>query len=127
MRSNTLQPSYGDITRLNHGQGRLQHDYESTRASAGGLAWCKVCGGAEGSLPTHCPGEHMERRVEDRVYAGVLDFVDGEWIQPKPKLGLVIRFPWRERYEDRPPVPLPGATLRSVVIAAVAVDPWRTR
>ena len=28
-----------------------------------GLSHCPVCGGAEGSLPTECPGAQVERRV----------------------------------------------------------------
>lgn len=45
----------------------------------GGLASCDVCGGAEASLPTHCPGKPMSHQEQDEVAAGVLDFVDGQW------------------------------------------------
>lgn len=45
------------------------------------LAWCKVCNGAEGSLPTHCPGERMEAEVEEAVYGELIDYKNGEWVQ----------------------------------------------
>lgn len=45
-----------------------------------GLAHCSVCNGAEGSLPTDCPGERMKADIEDLVYAQVLDFQDGDWV-----------------------------------------------
>ncbi len=46
----------------------------------GGLAHCKVCGGAEGDLPTDCPGERMTDDQRDRVMAGKLDFVGAGWV-----------------------------------------------
>ncbi|MEW6115633.1 MAG: hypothetical protein AB1553_01875 [Nitrospirota bacterium] len=45
----------------------------------GGLAICKICGGAEGSLPTECPGEKMIAHQDEAVYAGKLDFFNGQW------------------------------------------------
>ena len=45
----------------------------------GGLALCTVCGGAEDSLPTHCPGARMDSVMEASVQMGVADFRDGEW------------------------------------------------
>lgn len=45
----------------------------------GGLSRCTVCGGAEGSLPTHCPGTRMSALMEASVYRGDADFRDGEW------------------------------------------------
>jgi hypothetical protein len=45
----------------------------------GGLIICTVCGGAEGSLPTECPGRQMTEQEADAVYAGRLDFVHGAW------------------------------------------------
>ena len=44
-----------------------------------GLAHCKVCGGAEGSLPTECPGVRMCPEQEARVQAGFDDFINGAW------------------------------------------------
>lgn len=45
----------------------------------GGLALCDVCGGAEGSMPTECPGVKMTGHQQDEVMAGRLDFKDGAW------------------------------------------------
>lgn len=45
----------------------------------GGLAICRTCGGAEGSLPTHCPGVRMTSYAEDQVYTGRLNFREGQW------------------------------------------------
>jgi hypothetical protein len=41
---------------------------------AGGLAWCVVCSGAEGDLPTHCPGEPMCEVVRQAVYDEEIDY-----------------------------------------------------
>ena len=46
----------------------------------GGLAYCTVCKGAEGTLPTECPGAYMTARQEADVYAARLDFVQGDWV-----------------------------------------------
>jgi hypothetical protein len=51
------------------------------------LQHCKVCGGAEGSLPTLCPGRRMTEEEQDAVYAGELDFnmgstYEAEWWTP---------------------------------------------
>lgn len=45
----------------------------------GGLASCEVCGGAEGTLPTDCPGAPMSQVVQERVYQAQSDYVDGKW------------------------------------------------
>lgn len=45
----------------------------------GGLKHCRTCGGAEGSLPTECPGVRMTEQQETEVYARELDFIDGAW------------------------------------------------
>ena len=42
-----------------------------------GLAYCSVCTGAEGSLPTLCPGRKMTEEEERAVYANELDFNTG--------------------------------------------------
>jgi|SaaInlLV_10m_DNA_4_1040232.scaffolds.fasta_scaffold10356_3 hypothetical protein len=55
-----------------------------------GISECVVCDLAEGELTTHCPGAPIERRVAERVYAGVLDFRHGAWEQNRGR-GLVIR------------------------------------
>lgn len=45
----------------------------------GGLAVCTVCGGAEGSLTTECPGVRMTALESEYVYSGDLDFINGRW------------------------------------------------
>lgn len=44
------------------------------------LYGCSVCGGLEGSLPTHCPGAPMTKDQDDDVYEGRIDYRDGQWI-----------------------------------------------
>lgn len=51
------------------------------------LYLCVTCGGAEGSLPTHCPGYRISFEGQELIMAGQLDFKDGEW---KNKLGAVV-------------------------------------
>lgn len=46
----------------------------------GGLSNCLVCCGAEGSLPTECPGEKMSFERQEMVYKEQLDFRGGEWV-----------------------------------------------
>jgi len=47
------------------------------------LFLCTVCVGAEGSLPTDCPGVRMTQEQEQNVYAGQLDYRDGKgWCTP---------------------------------------------
>lgn len=46
----------------------------------GGLFSCTVCGGAEGSLSTHCPGVALTDQQLDDIYAGKLDYKDGRFI-----------------------------------------------
>lgn len=53
--------------------GHVYHDRED------GLAHCKVCHGAEGSLPTQCPQRKMSDAEEDAVYAAQLDYRDNHW------------------------------------------------
>lgn len=56
-----------------------QCDDSQCRICAGGLAVCDVCNGAEGSLPTHCPGRRMLPAEADAVYRGHLNYIDGAW------------------------------------------------
>ena len=47
----------------------------------GGLGFCIVCGGAEGTLTTECCGRKITKEEEDRIYKqGNLDFRDGKWV-----------------------------------------------
>ena len=49
---------------------------------SGGLSYCHICGGAEASLPTDCPGEWMTELRQDLVQEGVLDYrrAEGGWV-----------------------------------------------
>lgn len=48
----------------------------------GGLAFCRVCKGAEASLPTDCPGRRLTEVEEQRITEGSMDFVEGAWVYP---------------------------------------------
>ncbi|MPS94035.1 hypothetical protein [Comamonas sp.] len=45
-----------------------------------GRTQCRVCGGAIGALPSHCPGRPMTEIERHAVLAGLLDHVDGRWV-----------------------------------------------
>lgn len=45
-----------------------------------GLMHCTVCSGAEGSLPTHCPGRKMTEEEKDAVFQGESNFKNGNWL-----------------------------------------------
>ena len=45
----------------------------------GGLVICEVCGLAEGSLTTECYGKKVSYGVGEQVYAGKMDFINGNW------------------------------------------------
>lgn len=53
---------------------------EDCSVCRGELAYCEVCGGAEGSMPTDCPGVRMTAEQSDNVYARKQDFLKGEWV-----------------------------------------------
>lgn len=59
-----------------HPEGRL-HLYSFTEE---GLARCGVCGGAECSLTTDCPGEKIPYDMQDAICAGEIDFFSGVWL-----------------------------------------------
>lgn len=44
-----------------------------------GLSYCPTCGGAEGSLPEHCPQRRMTQDEEEAVYEDRLDYRRGVW------------------------------------------------
>jgi hypothetical protein len=51
----------------------------------GGLSICTVCHLIEGSLTTNCPGKPVWKDLGDSIYAGDLDFRNGEWVNaPSP-------------------------------------------
>lgn len=45
----------------------------------GGLCFCTVCYGAEGTLPTECPGNRISSQLQDAIYYGEVDYKDGQW------------------------------------------------
>lgn len=55
------------------------HDGQHCPLCDGGLSWCSVCGGAEGSMPTDCPGYRLDPDTLDAVYNKRRDFKNGEW------------------------------------------------
>lgn len=52
----------------------------------GGLYLCTRCGGAEGSLPTDCPGREMGEAEHSAIMANRLDYDErrGGWV-PGPR------------------------------------------
>lgn len=54
----------------------------------GGLAYCDVCGGAEGSLPTDCPGKRLTADQQDDVYKAKIDYIE--------PLGWIDRHPYQK-------------------------------
>lgn len=54
-------------------------EYDACYVCSGGLADCTVCRGAEGAMPTDCPGVALTGAQLDDVYAGKIDFVGGCW------------------------------------------------
>jgi len=49
----------------------------------GGLSYCTVCGGFEGTLPTECPGAKLYPSTHDDIWKRGLDFEHGRWVYPK--------------------------------------------
>lgn len=51
----------------------------------GGLFGCRVCSSFEGATTSQCPGRRMSVEEADAVYAGLLDYRDGSWVDaPSP-------------------------------------------
>jgi len=46
-----------------------------------GITQCTVCNGAEGSLPTECPGVLLGYNELEAVHLGACDFVGGQWVR----------------------------------------------
>lgn len=67
-----------------HGHVYVKHGANCERLYCsicdGGLAVCDVCKAAEGELTTQCPGYAVPSDIRDTVYAGALDFKNGEWV-----------------------------------------------
>lgn len=57
--------------------GKCSEPYGCTLCN---LFYCTVCQGAEGSLPSECPGKPISEENQQLIYQGTLDFQDGSWI-----------------------------------------------
>lgn len=53
---------------------RFEHNFPKRED---GLSHCQVCGGAEGSLPTLCPGRKLSAAEIEAIYADKLDYHAG--------------------------------------------------
>jgi hypothetical protein len=62
---------------------------------------CGVCGAFEGGLPTECPGYSIGADKADEVYAGKIDFIDGEWKTQRARWVQVQEAALREADERR--------------------------
>jgi len=68
------------------------HDHgRSCNICEGGLGWCAICGGAEGSLTHECSGTRLTLPVENAIMAGDIDFRDGKW---------KVKLPWKDAALD---------------------------
>jgi hypothetical protein len=77
-----------ELLKLNKPHTPVVHGQACNRTGScficdGGLVLCELCGGAEGSLPTHCPEVTMGEELEDQVYNGALDYRNGAWVKLK--------------------------------------------
>jgi hypothetical protein len=57
-----------------------QCDKEDCFICNGGLSSCTVCGGAEATLPTDCPGDQMTDEQMKAVQDKANDFKNGVWV-----------------------------------------------
>ncbi|MER2114212.1 MAG: hypothetical protein ABS904_00485 [Solibacillus isronensis] len=77
-------------------QATRQHDYYDGcgTGDCGGtcyyctLSICKVCGGAEGSLTSDCPGTKVTGKIDDMVYGGIIDYRNGHWLHGFKNRGM---------------------------------------
>lgn len=67
----------------------------------GGLGFCEVCNGFEGTLPSECPGTPMKPWQSSGVWKGVLDFHDGKWHYGYAQKNWEKSVEARRRYEAR--------------------------
>ena len=69
-----------------HGHHRYRCNCEemSCPTCGGELYMCTRCGGAEGSLPTHCPGEQLSAVTLDKIFEGEIDYqVPMGWVEKR--------------------------------------------
>lgn len=60
-------------------------DEDTCQICNGGLSLCNVCGGAEASLPTDCPGIRLTSADLDEIQSGAKDYVNGFWNHSEEK------------------------------------------
>ncbi len=77
--------------------GMSTHDHDLYDRDDG-LAHCKVCNGAEGSLPTLCPERRMTPEEQQAVYDSKLDFNrgpmnQGQWWRIDEPIDMVLHCP----------------------------------
>ena len=46
-----------------------------------GLLICDVCGCAEGTLASECPGTLVPNSVQESIYNGTKEFINGRWVE----------------------------------------------
>lgn len=63
----------------------LSRDCPGCTWCRGRLADCDRCGGAEATLPTHCPGRKLTCEELDAIWTGRIDYDEhrGGWCQKK--------------------------------------------
>lgn len=101
---------------------------EACRICPGELASCTVCGGAEASMPTDCPGIYMTGLQMDAVQAGQLDYYEGAWRMAWPDVPLRTEETTMPQYIMQPlgsESNLPGAVAREHVRSLVSADTVR--
>ena len=55
-------------------------DDEHCNICNGGLAWCVICHGAEGSLTTECCGRALSEEEQHNIHMKqILNYRDGQW------------------------------------------------
>jgi len=59
---------------MNYDHSLHKCNEETCQVCRGGLAFCEVCSGGEGSLPTSCPGRTMTSEEGDEVYGARRDW-----------------------------------------------------
>ena len=79
-------------------KNREDHSERHCNICDGGLFICAVCGGAEGTLTTDCPGNKLDEETQTRIYVGHIDFKDGVWITKKECSEIVVNV--KLRYTD---------------------------
>jgi len=63
---------------MNHGHilHKCENSCDNCVICSGGLALCTICGGAEGSLLTTCPGYKLSNETLDACYRGNVKDLD---------------------------------------------------